>query len=212
MCSPVGTKNVWDNLAPVPKGLNNIAQGLRVAGEFHEPEPSYTLGSAHTKSTTLTRLFGYCNATQASHATILVARPTLFTRIFAWFRRGSQATQIGHYWEGQAARYLRGEGYRIIVRNWRARRSRGEVDIVAWDGPSLVFVEVRARQHDARTPGYHSIDRHKRTVLRKACTEYLFSLNPRVAIYRFDVVQIAYSSKADFKLSHFKNVPLFGRQ
>ncbi len=139
-------------------------------------------------------------------------RGAVLEAIFRWFRRKPEAMRIGHHWERQATKYLRKEGFRIITRNWRASRSRGELDIVAWDGPSLVFIEVRARQFDARTPGYHSIDRHKRAVLRKACTEYLFSLNPRVAIYRFDVVQIAYSTKADFKISHFRNVPLFSRK
>lgn len=45
--------------------------------------------------------------------------------------------------EAQAAEYLLGLGYTILQTNWRCRR--GEIDIIAQDGATLVFVEVRTR-------------------------------------------------------------------
>ena len=48
--------------------------------------------------------------------------------------------------EAAAARYLQHAGHSIVVRNYRC--PYGEIDIVARDGPSLVFVEVRARSSD----------------------------------------------------------------
>ena len=52
--------------------------------------------------------------------------------------------QIGRNAEKQAADFLRGRGYRILETN--VRFTVGEVDIIAEDGPTLVFVEVRARR------------------------------------------------------------------
>lgn len=49
----------------------------------------------------------------------------------------------GSQGEAQAAEYLLGLGYTILQTNWRCRR--GELDIIAQDGATLVFVEVRTR-------------------------------------------------------------------
>ena len=45
--------------------------------------------------------------------------------------------------EDRACDYLRAQGYRLLARNWRV--SRGEIDIIAREGETLVFVEVKAR-------------------------------------------------------------------
>jgi putative endonuclease len=49
----------------------------------------------------------------------------------------------GRMAEDDACRFLRERGYEIVMRNWRT--VRGEIDIVARDGPTLVFVEVKSR-------------------------------------------------------------------
>ncbi len=51
------------------------------------------------------------------------------------------SAQTGREGEDEAARYLAGAGMEILARNWRTRR--GELDIVARDGESLVIVEVK---------------------------------------------------------------------
>jgi putative endonuclease len=50
---------------------------------------------------------------------------------------------VGRYGEDVAARFLQDAGLTIIERNWRCRE--GEIDVVATDGPVLVFVEVKTR-------------------------------------------------------------------
>ncbi len=65
--------------------------------------------------------------------------------------------QLGRRGEDQAARYLQGIGYRIIAR--RERVLRGDIDLIALDGRTVVFVEVRTRSdtnhgHPAETVGY----------------------------------------------------------
>lgn len=60
---------------------------------------------------------------------------------------------LGRRGEDIAAQWLCARDYRIVDRNWRC--SRGEVDIVAWDGDTLVFVEVKTR---AGTTGGHPLE------------------------------------------------------
>jgi putative endonuclease len=64
---------------------------------------------------------------------------------------------LGRRGEEEAAKYLRGLGYRIVAR--RERVLRGDIDIVALDGRTVVFVEVRTRSntlhgHPAETVGF----------------------------------------------------------
>lgn len=51
--------------------------------------------------------------------------------------------ELGHRGERMAEAYLQQKGLRIVERNYRT--ARGEIDLVAWDGDVLVFVEVRTR-------------------------------------------------------------------
>jgi putative endonuclease len=51
--------------------------------------------------------------------------------------------ELGQKGEDKAALYLAGQGYKIIARNYRFGKK--EIDIIAWDGPCLVIVEVRTR-------------------------------------------------------------------
>lgn len=50
---------------------------------------------------------------------------------------------LGRAGETQAVQYLQRSGYRVVARNVRARF--GEIDVVAWDGRTLCFVEVKSR-------------------------------------------------------------------
>ncbi|MBI3304772.1 YraN family protein [Candidatus Parcubacteria bacterium] len=63
----------------------------------------------------------------------------------------TQKQFIGRHGEEAAAAFLRRLGYRIIETNWRPRRGRGELDLIASHRGALVFVEVKTR-HAAVTP------------------------------------------------------------
>jgi putative endonuclease len=77
----------------------------------------------------------------------------------------------GQQAEARAAEYLLGRGLKIVVRNWRCRF--GEIDLVARDGNTLVFVEVRARASRAHGGAAESISAAKRHRLTAAATQYL---------------------------------------
>ena len=61
---------------------------------------------------------------------------------------------LGRRGEEEAAKYLRGLGYRIVAR--RERVLRGDIDIIALDGRTVVFVEVRTDRKSTRLNSSHS--------------------------------------------------------
>ena len=95
-------------------------------------------------------------------------------------RRGTAA-------EALAADYLRAQGLEITGRNYRCRF--GEIDIVAREGKTLVFVEVRWRRTDAFGGAASSITRAKRSRLLAAARLYLAQLRETPPC-RFDAVLI----------------------
>ena len=60
-------------------------------------------------------------------------------------RRRSIAKDHGRVGEDLAHRYLRAHGCTIVARNYRPRSGGGEIDLVAWHGGKLLFVEVKTR-------------------------------------------------------------------
>jgi len=95
-------------------------------------------------------------------------------------RRGEAA-------EGLAVDYLRGQGLSITARNYRCRF--GEIDIVARDGATLVFIEVRHRRSEAFGGAASSITPAKRARLVIAARHYLSRLDETPPC-RFDAVLI----------------------
>src|SRR4051794_23038987 len=77
---------------------------------------------------------------------------------------------LGERGENLAAKYLRNLGYKIIIRNFRC--DMGEVDIIARDGKTLVFVEVKSRQMDVPTPE-EAVNNAKQHQITKAARFYL---------------------------------------
>ncbi|WP_269524371.1 YraN family protein [Coraliomargarita parva] len=133
-----------------------------------------------------------------------------------WLSRGnsrplppdSSRAARGRYGEDRAADYCRRQlGYRIIARNWRYKRD--ELDLICRDGEVLVFVEVRLRKASAKVSGYHSVDRKKKAVLKRACMNYLRRLPSPPKHFRFDVIDAALSDDGRAEVRHFANVPLF---
>jgi len=95
-------------------------------------------------------------------------------------RAGADAEQI-------AADFLAAKGMHIVARNFRTRF--GEIDLVARDGQSLVFVEVRLRTNDYFGGAADSVDVPKRGRVVAAARSYLANLHPEPPC-RFDVVTL----------------------
>lgn len=93
----------------------------------------------------------------------------------------------GVEWEAMAAAFLEGRGLTIIARNYRCRL--GEIDLVARDGGTTVFVEVRRRVSSAFGGAAASITSAKQLKLLKAARHYLSRLRD-VPQCRFDALVI----------------------
>ncbi|MBI4603315.1 MAG: YraN family protein, partial [Planctomycetes bacterium] len=97
--------------------------------------------------------------------------------------------------ERLAARYLRRQGLAIVSRNVRC--GRGEIDLVALEGTTLVFVEVKsrtARPGEERT-GLEKLGPEKLRALRRACHRYLKKARGPIEGYRLDAVTVEFEER-----------------
>jgi putative endonuclease len=100
--------------------------------------------------------------------------------------------------EALAADYLASLGYRIVARNHRCRR--GEIDIIAYDGDTLCFVEVRSRTPSRFGTPLETIGRQKMRRIVFAAQDYISRLGTPWPPMRFDAVGIALSQPPRFEL------------
>ena len=105
-------------------------------------------------------------------------------------RHSTREQAHGRHGEDLAHRFLRRQGLTIVARNFHQRAGRGELDIVAWDRQTLVFVEVKTRASaDFGGPG-RAVDSDKEKDLRRAAGEYLRRCGTGREQARFDLVNI----------------------
>jgi putative endonuclease len=97
---------------------------------------------------------------------------------------------LGKTGEDLAVRELERRGYAIVARRWRTRR--GEIDLIARDGATVVFVEVKAREGDEFGGGAEAITVSKRRRLAQLALEYLACNKLMDCPCRFDVVVIRF--------------------
>lgn len=95
---------------------------------------------------------------------------------------------FGKRGEDEAARYLEKRGYKVIAANYRCRL--GEIDIIATDGDTLVFVEVKTRGGPDFGAGIESVDARKQRRIIAVSEVYLSENNISDMAVRYDVVSI----------------------
>ena len=94
-------------------------------------------------------------------------------------------TELGRAAEDAAAALLEAHGYRIVGRN--VRLPGGEIDIIAREGDTVIFVEVKARASGTFGSAVQAVDGRKRATLRTIASDWLQIAAPR-AKARFDIV------------------------
>ncbi|HUS33073.1 MAG TPA: YraN family protein [Kofleriaceae bacterium] len=94
----------------------------------------------------------------------------------------------GNASEAHAAAYLERVGMRIIERNFKTRL--GELDIIARDGATLVFIEVRSRSTTTFGSAVEAVHHHKQRKVTRIAWQYIKVRRPRFDTARFDVVGI----------------------
>lgn len=95
---------------------------------------------------------------------------------------------IGRHGEDVAARFLAEAGYVVVERNWRG--TRGELDIVAWDGDEIVVVEVKTRTGLGYGHPAEAITLAKLARLRRLAGQWLTERSPGAASVRIDVLAV----------------------
>ncbi|HHY47535.1 MAG TPA: YraN family protein [Firmicutes bacterium] len=103
---------------------------------------------------------------------------------------GKMALEVGARGEEAVVAHLESCGYKVLCRNYRTRR--GEIDIVALDGDTLVFLEVKATAAGGATDPFERVNREKRRRIVMAARHYLAAMGGAGAACRFDaaVVQL----------------------
>jgi putative endonuclease len=101
---------------------------------------------------------------------------------------GKSRINLGKEGENLAAAYLERAGYEILERNYRC--PFGEVDIVAREGGSLVFVEVKSRRSESFGEPELSVGREKQRKIARVSLDYLQKRSALSARARFDVVTV----------------------
>lgn len=103
----------------------------------------------------------------------------------------SNRSAVGRAGEDTAAELLERSGYVLVERNWRCRL--GEIDIIALDGSTLVFVEVRSRTNPVRFgTAVEAVTPRKCRQVRDVATVYLKQRGGAAQPLRFDVVAVTF--------------------
>jgi putative endonuclease len=105
-------------------------------------------------------------------------------------RRRAMANDHGRLGEDLAHRYLRRRGCTVVARNYRTRSGSGEIDVVAWQGETLVFVEVKTRSTEVFGTPDRAVDADKERHLQTAAREYARRAGVEWERTRFDIVSV----------------------
>ena len=125
----------------------------------------------------------------------------------------SPGVELGKLGEAYAAAYLEQRGYRLVAANFTlpvGRNLRGtvvnnEIDLVAYDGETLCFVEVKTRASDWFAPPQVNVDLRKRRQVTRAARAYRRMFELENEAYRFDVVTVVLPDDSTPQIELIKN-------
>ena len=111
--------------------------------------------------------------------------------------------KTGNAGEALARAHLEQRGYRIERSNYRYRRT--EIDLIAWDGDILVFVEVKTRSSQVFGDPSIFFKPAQRQRISRAASAYMDEIDYEWEI-RFDLIAILYRGADDYRLDHYPDV------
>jgi len=126
-------------------------------------------------------------------------------------KRGRESTLPAHLLVGAAGEdaaffHLRRKGYVVVARRWSAGNLPGDLDLIAWQGELLCFIEVKTRTARDMTPAEAAVDSHKRSTLRRLAQRYVRQLSrPAPPQVRFDVLSVYTLPGKKSEFAHFEN-------
>jgi len=108
--------------------------------------------------------------------------------------------------EDAACFYLRRKGYVVVARRWSAGNVPGDIDLIAWLGEVLCFVEVKTRTARDMSPAESAVGLDKRNILRRLARQYVRQLPlPAAPPVRFDVLSVYLVPGQEKEVRHFEN-------
>ena len=124
----------------------------------------------------------------------------------------NETRRVGERGEKYAADFLIRRGYQLVGANFKTTVGRnnrgvavsGEIDLVALDGDTLCFVEVKTRSSDTFAAPIAAVDLKKQRQITRAARIYRRVFNLKNVKYRYDVVSIVLNEKFAPKIEYFK--------
>ena len=121
----------------------------------------------------------------------------------------SPQLELGRRGEEFAAAYLQQFGYRIVATNFALPVGRNrvgvpinvEIDLVAYQGDTLCFVEVKSRASDWFAPPQVNVDRRKQRQIARAARAYRRMFGLVGEPYRYDVITVVFGEEGDAGLA-----------
>ncbi len=114
--------------------------------------------------------------------------------------------KIGNTAEEIVSNYLKTQGYEVIEKNFTIRG--GEIDIIALEANSLVFIEVKYRTSDRFGEGIEQLTWGKCRRIKRASLHFLQKNRPQnIKNIRYDFISLT-KKDSKLKLQHFKNVEI----
>jgi putative endonuclease len=109
---------------------------------------------------------------------------------------------LGSEGEALAVEFLRKKGYRIIAKNYKT--FLGEIDIVAKDGDTIVFLEVKTRTNESFGYPFEAVNENKRRKIKNVALLFLKKMKEEVPA-RFDVLSISSTGDGGQEITHIKD-------
>jgi putative endonuclease len=110
---------------------------------------------------------------------------------------------LGRRGETIARTYLEKKKYRVVESGFRFHR--GEIDLIAWDRGTLVFIEVKTRSLNSFGRPEESVTESKQRQIRKLAAGYLLTRRLGEVACRFDVISVRIGNDGPPRVEHFKD-------
>lgn len=121
-------------------------------------------------------------------------------------KRMAAHNELGKWGEDMAVEYLRRKGLTILERDWHS--GHRDIDIIAQEGDTIVFVEVKARRNRLFADPEQAVDYRKIRKLSSAMNHYVKfrRLNNDL---RFDIISVVGTGEGEPEIEHIEDVRLF---
>jgi putative endonuclease len=115
----------------------------------------------------------------------------------------NEARKLGRSGEEAAVAYLKKKKFKVVCQRFRFHK--GEIDIIARDGDTLVFIEVKTRRSRAFGPPEEAVTSVKQDQIRRLAEAYLAVNSLADVPCRFDVLSLVRDEEEGFRVRHIKN-------